>query len=522
MAYLRNTALALSLALAAPTTGCRLIEELGPYLAPTAAQVVLLEVPLESLGDEFGAQLPQSGVNLTVTLLRVGQSGTAFSEDDLLSGAQVTLHHAMFDGVALEIPERPDARGVYSLSSADVPEGAPPLLYYPGTNYTIQIEHNGEHYELYENVPDRTSLLAPRFEDYIGAGESVRMSWEPETERHSFIGVFNSKGEYVYSNLPGDASGFYDFITQPPASAYTLPSDVFTADDIYVMSAAAMRLADWDADDGLSYISDNLNPLGTIFLAGSAAVTAVTTVPLEYVSMSMVGVDGAGGPRGFDTAASLEVFAYGLDLESWFDGDADVEPILDPMWLTVPGGTEFPLVRDPRVSGRYALDPDDAEVLQYLPGEVYKITIEEEDRQITRWLSAEAAPGVSFYPPEEGFAYHEVADGQPWDCRWAQWVDAVSLQVFDYDGQLVYTGELGAARGDDEEEVEDEGPFDRFRIPEEAFSSGPGLYSVGVLGMMRAARFEGDYGLNTDISQFVSGMTVFTAVNVLPQEPEAP
>lgn len=473
------------------TAGCGILDDIEPYLAPTAAQVVLLHVPLDDLGVQLEGA-PASGTAITVTLMRVGQSGTAFSEEDLLTGASVKVHLlSLGEDTWLDVPEIAEQPGVYSLNSVDEPR----LTYDPGTNYRVEIDHNGEHYEVSQVVPDITHLKEPLFEDFFDPGSDVKVSWEPK-ESNAFVAAFNTTGEMVYSNFPTDPSGFYTFLTEPSTTSKVIPGAAVAAQDIYVLAAAAMRQADWESNDGMTWISENLNPLGTFFLAGSAAVTAVTTVPLESLQSTLVEVEDDG-----DGGVGLTVQALKVDLASWFQGEQELVPIIDEVWLTT-SDSEFALEMDPSAPGVYHLPADPAGRVPYRIGQPYRVTLRDVERGRDRWLTGVADAGITLRDAG-GLA---VTVGQDLEIGWAPACDGATVTVWDAFGVEVFSKTL--APGD----AEDPG-FEAATVPGEAFSRA-GVYSVGVVGLQRSADLDQSYAVNPELSVFLSGGSEYAPITV--------
>lgn len=239
-------------------------EEVEPYVATVATEVILLHVPTDELAG-YGLDVPDT----TLLLVALGEiNAEAVTSDDpftsaLVGGAQVTVTSS--DGTFTLSPYE-DTPGYYALVSTDEPA----FQYHVGETYQVDIAYGGEAFRVKLEATGAVTMSSPEQGAYQPPGQDLLVKWSPPSDAALAL-VYNAAGEQVYSNLPSDLNGLYTFLTGDPLSSLVVPGSAFAENQLSAVSLVGLTAT--EVDD--THFTSNLNALVSNAYSGEAAVRVV-------------------------------------------------------------------------------------------------------------------------------------------------------------------------------------------------------------------------------------------------------
>ncbi len=255
---------------------CALLEDSAQYLAPVAAEVVLLGAPPEAM--DTLAQYGISGDVPTSVVVAIGrltdgsaETSSPFSGEGV-SGATVTITtpDGTFD---LEADE--SNPGLYGLTSLQEPA----FKYSVGAEYTVNINFSGNDYWIKLVAADAIELESPsELGEYHAPGTDLALRWANPVD-NLVAAVFDANGNEVYDNLPRDLNDLFEFLTQSDISSLTLPGDLFAEQQMYAIALSGLQRGAVDE----AHVSTNLNYLVTNAVSGAGVMSVVTTYEIPEI-----------------------------------------------------------------------------------------------------------------------------------------------------------------------------------------------------------------------------------------------
>lgn len=272
----RSIWLAVPLAIGMLTaTACNLIEDNAQYIAPFAAEIVLVNVPADQLAD-YGVNAPDT-VSLMVAVGHLTNPSSPDSSSpfsgEAVSAATVTVTTP--EGAVYPLTEDSSEPGVYLLTSQDQPD----FKYEVGASYRVDITYNKQSFWSKFTASDQVTLTSPAtLGEYHAPGTDLTLQWA-EPKDAAVVAMVDENGNQVYDNIPRDLNGLYGFLTSSNLTSEVVPGDKFTENHAYGIGLAGMSRSAVDENT----FSTSLNWLVSNVITGTAAVTAVTTVDTSQI-----------------------------------------------------------------------------------------------------------------------------------------------------------------------------------------------------------------------------------------------